>query len=141
MIYLIDTNILSEQRKLRPDNGVVAWLERTDAADLRLSVVTIGEIRRGITRLQLRRDLVQADRYERWLDRTLREFQDRIVPVDEPAAQRWGDLDARRPTPVADGVIGATAAAHGWTLVTRNTKDFQHIGVPLINPFTDEEVP
>lgn len=138
MIYLIDTNILSEQRKQRPDDGVVAWLERTAPADLRLSVITVGEVRRGITRLRLRRDLVQADRYERWLGQTLNDFGDRLVPITEPAAQRWGDLDARRPTPVADGLIGATAAAYGWTLVTRNTKDFDHIGVPLLNPFTEE---
>lgn len=139
MIYLIDTNVLSEQGKRQPDRGVTDWFNRTRASDVRLSVITIGEIRRGITLLQLRRDVTQAGRYERWLSATLENFDERIVPITEAAAQGWGDLDARRPTPVADGLIGATAAANGWTVVTRNIKDFEHVGVPVVNPFTEEE--
>lgn len=138
MIYLIDTNVLSEQRKHEPNSGVTAWFEDTRTADVRLSVITIGEVRRGITLLRLRRDFAQAGHVERWLSVTLEDFDERIVPITEAAAQRWGDLDARRSTPVADGLIGATAAVHGWTLVTRNVKDFEHIGVPLLNPFTKE---
>jgi predicted nucleic acid-binding protein len=137
VIYLIDTNVLSEQRKREPNSGVTAWFDATRTADVRLSVITIGEIRRGITLLQLRQDLTQAGHFERWLSVTLEHFDERIVPVTEAAAQRWGEYDARRPT--GDGLIGATAAVHGWTLVTRNTKDFRHIGVELLNPFTDEE--
>ena len=135
MIYLVDTNVLSEQRKASPDPGVSRWFAHTDPSEIRISVITVGEIRHGITVLELRRDHGQAARYESWLSTTVREFADRIVAVSADAAQRWGELDARCPTPTADGLIGATAAAHGWTLVTRNTKDFAHIGVPVVNPF------
>lgn len=135
MTYLVDTSVLSEQRRAAPDPGVSRWFGRTDPTEIRISVITVGEIRRGITVLELRRDHEQAARYESWLSTTVDEFADRIVAVSTDAAQRWGELDARRPTPTADGLIGATAAAHGWTLVTRNTKDFEHVGVPMINPF------
>lgn len=136
MTYLVDTNVLSEQRKPAPDAGVTDWFAHTEPDEIRISVITVGEIRRGITRLELRRDHQQAARYEKWLSATVRQFAERIIPVTTDAAQRWGHQDARRPMPTADGLIGATAAAYGWTLVTRNTKDFEHVGVPLLNPFT-----
>jgi predicted nucleic acid-binding protein len=138
MTFLLDTNVLSEQRKPRRDRGVVTWLRQTAAGDLRLSVITIGEVRRGISRLELRRDHAQAARYAGWLATTIGQFGERIVPVDMDVAQRWGDEHARRPTPMMDGLIGATAAVHGWTLVTRNTKDFAHLNIPLLNPFSEE---
>jgi len=134
--YLLDTNVLSEPRKPMPDSGVLGWLDRVEPTELRLSVITVGEIRRGITKLRLRNDYQQAARYERWLFATLRQFTDRLVPVTADVAGQWGHEDARRPIPTADGLIGATAVVHGWTLVTRNTKDFEHIGVALLNPFT-----
>lgn len=136
MIYLVDTNVISEQRKAAPDASVTAWFARTEPDETRISVITVGEIRRGISLLELRRDHQQAARYETWLSTTIREFGERIVPVTTDAAQRWGHQDARWAMPTADGLIGATAGAHGWTLVTRNTKDFEHVGVPLLNPFT-----
>jgi toxin FitB len=79
--------------------------------------------------------ILRAARYESWLPTTSHDFADRVIAVSVEAAERRGELDARRPTPAADGLIGATAAVHGWTLVTRITKDFEHIGVPMINPF------
>lgn len=136
MTYLLDTNVLSEMRRPSPDPGVVAWLDRSAAEQLHLSVVSIGEIRRGITRLQLRNDHRQAAAYEQWLGATRRLFGERLVPITVEIAERWGHRDANRPIPTADGLIGATAEVHGWTLVTRNTRDFEHAGVPLLNPFT-----
>lgn len=136
MIYLLDTNIVSEQRKAVPDPGVRAWVGEMRPIDLRLSVITIAEIRRGIRKLQLRNDQRQAAIYEDWYDETQRRFGDRIVAVDLRAAELWGHHAAARPTPIADALIGATAQAHGWTLVTRNTKNFEHLDIRLLNPFT-----
>ena len=138
MIYLVDTNVLSEPDRRSPNAAVVAWLRRTSSDDLRLSVITVGEIQKGITILRIRRDLDQAARYEAWLADTLQAYADRIAPVTTAAAQVWGEIEARRPTPVPDGLIAATAVAHGWTLATRNTKDFAHTGAQLFNPFEEE---
>lgn len=136
MIYLLDTNVISEHRKAAPDRGLQAWLAEMTPDDLRLSVITLGEIRRGIRKLELRNDHRQAEVYERWFDETRRQFADRIVAVDVAAAESWGHHVAARPTPTADALIGATAQTNGWTLVTRNAKDFEHTGVQLLNPFT-----
>ncbi|MGH3567063.1 MAG: type II toxin-antitoxin system VapC family toxin [Pseudonocardia sp.] len=136
MIYLLDTNVLSEQRRPTPDPGVEAWLGQMTTEELRVSVVTIGEIRRGITRLELRNDHRQAAFYETWFDATKRLFADCIVPITAEVAEKWGERDARRSIPTAGGLIGATAEIHGWTMVTRNTKDFRHTGVRLLDPFT-----
>lgn len=139
MTYLLDTNVLSELVKQRKNPGVLDWFAGTHRGDHHVSVMTFGELRRGVRRLELRNDTAQARRFAGWLDSTVTEYAGRIVPVTVDVAQRWGILDARRPTPVADGIIGATAAARGMTLVTRNVKDFQHIGVPLLNPFSEED--
>lgn len=136
MIYLLDTNIVSEQRKPSPNPGVGAWLAEMWPDDLRLSVITLGEIRRGIQKLLLRNYHRQAAVYEEWFAETRRAFADRIVDVGAEAAELWGHHAAARPTPTADALIGATAQAHGWTLVTRNAKDFEHTGVRVVNPFT-----
>ena len=139
MTYLLDTHVLSELVKQRKNPGVLDWFAGTRRGDHHVSVMSVGELRRGLRRMELRNDVAQATKFAGWLDATLVEYAERIVPVTADVAQRWGILDARRPTPVANGLIGATAAAHGWTMVTRNTKDFQHIGVPLLNPFTEED--
>lgn len=136
MTYLLDTNILSELIKRRKNAGVLDWLAATSALDHHVSVLSIGEIRRGISLLQIRNDHAQAARYETWLASTLTQFADRIVPVDTEIAQHWGHSDAVRPMPTADALIGATAAVRGWSLVTRNTKDFEPLQIRLINPFT-----
>lgn len=138
MSYLLDTNVLSELVKRRKNTGVLDWLTATEGADHHVSVMSIGEIRRGIELLRLRRDRLQAERFAAWLDKTIAEFGTRIVPVTTAIAEQWGHYDARRPRPIVNGLIGATAAAYGWTLVTRNVKDFADLGVDLHNPFTEE---
>ena len=138
MSYLLDTNVLSKLVKRRKNTGVLDWLAATEGADHHVSVMSIGEIRRGIGLLRLRSDHLQAERFATWLDKTIAEFGTRIVPVTTAIAEQWGHYDARRPRPIVDGLIGATAAAYGWTLVTRNTKDFAHLDVPLLNPFSEE---
>lgn len=137
MSYLLDTSVLSEWRKAVPNRGVAAWFDSAPARELFLSVITIGEIRRGIAKLQLRHDYRQAATYESWLASTKALFADRLVPVTADIAEEWGSSDARGRVPTADGLIGATAKVHGWTVVTRNTKDFEPTGVRLLNPFSD----
>jgi predicted nucleic acid-binding protein len=134
--YLLDTNVLSEWRKAGPDPGVTEWLAGTAVDELFLSVVTIGEIRRGIAKLQLRHDHRQAAAYESWLASAKGLFADRLVPISVEAAEEWGHSDAYRPGSMADGLIAATAKVRGWTVVTRNVKDFDATGVRLLNPFT-----
>lgn len=145
MTYLLDTNVLSELIKRRKNAGVLDWLAATRRADHHVSAMSIGEIRRGIRILQLRNDHTQAGRYEQWLVSALSEFAERIVPVSADAAQRWGHHDARRPMPIVDGLIGATAEVNDWTIVTRNVGDFEHLPVRLLNPFSpdphDDEEP
>lgn len=136
MSYLLDTNVLSEWRKPVPDHGVVEWLATTEVDELFISVITIGEIRRGIVKLRLRNDHRHAAAYESWLAATKELFADRLAPVSVEAAEEWGHLIADRPVSTADGLIAATAKVHGWTVVTRNTKDFDTTGVRLLNPFT-----
>lgn len=136
MSYLLDTNVVSELIKKRKNPGVLDWLASTSTQDHHVSVMSIGELRRGITRLELRNDHIQAERYEHWLVETVRIFADRIVPVSTEVAEHWGRRDAAAPIPIVDGLIGATAAVRGWTLVTRNIRDFRHVGVELLNPFS-----
>lgn len=133
--YLLDTNVLSDARKPAPDQGLQAWLGRVHPDDLRVSVVTIAEIRRGVTRLRLRRDHRQANAVDDWLTRTRNEFHDRLVPVSAEVADVWGHLDASRQALTADGLLAATAQVHGWTVVTRNVEHFEPTGVRVLNPF------
>lgn len=137
MSYLLGTNIVSELVKRRKNPGLLDWLASANRGDRYLSVITLGEIRRGIHILERRNDHGQATRLEDWLAETTSEFADRIVPVTVEVADRWGRYEAERPMPTADALIGATAEVHGWTLVTRNTKDFEHLNLRLLNPFTD----
>lgn len=137
MSYLLDTNTLSEWRKQAPNPGVVEWFGAVDEDQLHISVVTIGEIRRGISLLELRNDDQQAAKYETWLDKTKRRFAERLVPVNAEIAEEWGHTDASNRAPTADGLIAATAKVHHWTLVTRNVKDLERTGVRLLNPFTN----
>ena len=99
-----------------------------------MSVLVFGEIRRGIERLRSR-DGVQAEAYEHWLNELFGEYQDRILPVTAQVAERWGRFNAIRTLPVIDGLMAATAAVMGLTLVTRNVSDLAGIGVQLLNPF------
>jgi predicted nucleic acid-binding protein len=134
MSFLLDTNVVSEARKRTANPHVKAWLASVAGHELFLSVLVIGEIRQGIERMR-RRDAKQAGKYESWLATLLRDYADRIVPVDAEVAQEWGRLNVPDPLPVIDGLLAATAKARGWTLVTRNTADLAHSGVRLLNPF------
>lgn len=138
---LLDTNIPSESLRPVPNAKVAAWLESQSKEIQFLSVVTIGELRRGITLLaqSARRTLL-----EEFIKVTVPLwFAGRVIPVTQAIAERWGVLDGRRqaagqPLGVADGMIAATALEHGLPLVTRNTKDYDGLGVALINPWLEQ---
>ena len=135
MNYLIDTNIISEVRKgRRCDPNVASWYERIEDASLYLSVLVIGEIRKGIERIRPK-DKTQANAIEDWLLAVDKAFGERILPVDRAVANEWGRLNASRPLPVIDGLLAATAKIHRMTLVTRNTADIADLGVHVLNPF------
>jgi toxin FitB len=133
--YLIDTNIISEVRKgKRCDPNVADWYQKIADASLYLSVLVIGEIRKGVEIVRLK-DAFQATALENWLVAVDRAFGERILPVDRAVAHEWGRLSARRPLPVIDGLLAATAKVHRMTLVTRNTADISDLGVHILNPF------
>ncbi|GGP99137.1 type II toxin-antitoxin system VapC family toxin [Streptosporangium pseudovulgare] len=132
--YLLDTNVISELRKRNRDPQVGEWIAGTHGPTLHLSSLTVGEIRRGIE-LRRQKDPAQATVLERWLHALHRQFGDRVVPVTPEVAEEWGRLNAVRPLPVVDGLIAATARVNGWTLATRNVKDFTGTGVSVVDPF------
>ena len=137
-VYLIDTNVISELRKgAKADPGVREFFARMidEGIALYLSVVTVGELRRGIERLRHRGDLPQALTLERWIDEVLSEYEDCILSLDGEIAQVWGRLRVPHPEHALDKQIAATALIHGLTVVTRNVDDFADTGVPLHNPF------
>jgi len=136
--FLLDTNVPSELTRPKSDPRVEAWLEDAEDEQLYFSVVSLGEILKGVTRLpeSRRRTELQV-----WLDNTLRPwFAGRILPVTERIAERWGIVAAQcslrgKTIKVADGLIAATALHHELTIVTRNVKDFEYLGVNLLNPW------
>jgi hypothetical protein len=132
--YLLDTNFISETRKIRTNAGVMAFLSAADTAGLFLSVLTLGELRKGVE-AKRRTDSVTAASLSLWVDGIETTFADRVLPVDAAAARLWGELAARRSLPVVDTLIAATAITHGLTLVTRNTRDLAATGVPLLDPW------
>jgi hypothetical protein len=131
-MYLVDTNVLSETR--RGSEEARAWLRSVDPATIYLSVVTLGEIKKGVA-LKLRCDPPLAAALTIWLERLRREHGARILPIDDRVAQRWGHLAAERPRGMADGLIAATAMVHDMIVVTRNVADFAETGIPVINPW------
>lgn len=137
MNYLIDTNIISEVRKRdRCDPRVASWYASIDDRAIYLSVLVLGEIRRGIERV-MPRDPAQARSLENWLDQLTKSFAERIVPVDRPVADAWGRMNAVRPLPIIDALLAATAKVNGMTLVTRDSSDVAGLGVPVLNPFEE----
>ena len=122
MKYLLDTNVISEARRPRGDDRVKRWISSVPVENLYLSVLTLGEVRRGIGLLE-GRDPVQAEVYEAWLATVLRDYADRIVPVDAETAEEWGSMNVPHPVPVVDGLMAATAKVRNMTFVTRNTSD------------------
>lgn len=135
MSYLIDTNVISELRKgKRADPGVVAWFSGLAEEEVFLSVLTLGEIRRGIESIR-RRDAAAAGALESWLGRISELHRERIVSLDRAIAEEWGRINVPDPLPVVDGLLAATAKLMGLTLATRNTADVARSGVKLFNPF------
>jgi predicted nucleic acid-binding protein len=133
-MFLIDTVTLSELRKRKRDPMVVKWFEGQRTTDLFLSVISIGEIERGITR-QRTTDPDFAGALAEWLDRVLTLYGERIVPFDLRTSRRWGALSATLGNDSADLMIAATALEHGLTVVTRNVSDFEPSGVAVLDPF------
>ncbi|MEI6340137.1 MAG: type II toxin-antitoxin system VapC family toxin [Verrucomicrobiota bacterium] len=133
---LLDTNIVSELRKEgRADSGLMAWFEVEPEEGMFLSVVTLGEIRKGIERLRPR-DSSQAHGLELWLGRLKKQFAGKLLPITPEISDRWGRMQRGRPLPIVDSLLGATAIEHDLTLVTRNETDFAGLGIRVLNPFS-----
>jgi predicted nucleic acid-binding protein len=133
--YLVDTNVISELRKgERCDESVAAWWSTIADDEIFLSVLTVGEIRKGIENIR-RRDAWSAAALERWLLRLLRDYAGRILPIDVDVVEEWGRLNAAGPLPVIDSLLAATAKVRGLTLVTRDTHDVARTGVASLNPW------
>ena len=138
MAYLIDTNVVSETLKPRPERRVVDWISRQMANDLFLASISLGELVRGVRRM---RERARRERFQRWIDYDLAaQFQGRILPFDRETAVIWGEImgdgdRVGRPKPMADAQIAAVARRHGLTLVTRNMRDFVGMEVVLLDPW------
>ena len=136
--FLLDTNVISEMVKPRPDAGVIRWVSSADESLLHFSVVTIGEIRKGIAS---RIEAARKAQLESWLREMVGRFSDRILPVDLAVADRWGRLSAACKAkglalPAIDGLLAATALQYDLTFVTRNVGDVQGTGVDVLNPWS-----
>jgi predicted nucleic acid-binding protein len=132
--FLLDTSVISEVQRKRPDAGVLRWLRQADPAELFISALTLGEIAKGAAQCAVR-DGAQAAIYYRWLDVVRSNYADRTIAVDAGIAEAWGGLTAKRGLPVVDGLLAATALARGLTLVTRNERDIAATGVAVLNPW------
>ena len=138
MSFLLDTVVLSELRRAKPSRKVVKWIKAQKAESLFISVVSIGEIERGIERAR-KTDAEFAVELEQWLETLLSLYADRLLPVSANAARLWGKLSAKLGHDGADLLIAATALSHGATVVTRNVKHFVPTGVQVFNPFEDSQ--
>ena len=139
-MYLVDTNVISEARKKSKANtGVRAFFKQAikDETWIFISVVTVGELRRGVESIRYRGDVRQANQLEKWLEVLMAEYQDHILDINQDIAQLWGRLRAPHPENALDKQIAATALIYELTVVTRNHKDFVKTGVRVLNPFTE----
>ena len=136
MAYLLDTCVLSELRKPKAHPRVIAWLGKLQPEEAFLSVMTLGEFRRGIE-MRRAKDQVAARSLERWLLGLEAHYADRILPITAAIADRWGRLSPNQPLPLTDGLIAATALEHKLTVVTRDTDGFERSGVSLLDPFEE----
>ena len=135
MSYLVDTNVISELRKgRRCDPNVASWFAALSEDEIFLSVLVIGEIRRGVESIR-RRDVKSAELLEAWLKELTVNHADRILTIDQTVAEEWGGLNVPDPLPVIDALLAATAKVHGLTLATRNIKDVARAGVACVDPF------
>jgi toxin FitB len=134
-MYLLDTNVVSELRKVRPHGAVVAWLQAMADEDIHLSAVTLGEIQAGIE-LTREQDAPKAAEIEAWADQVAATYN--ILPMDAATFRVWAKLMHRQSDTVyEDAMIAASAIVHHLTVVTRNVRDFERFNVPLLNPFGD----
>ncbi len=138
MAFLLDTNVISETVRPRPDTTVLDWIESRSPGDLFLAAQTIGELVRGAWKV---REQARREQFERWIEQDLaRQFDRRILPLDASTAAVWGrlmgdgDRAGHRPS-AADAQIAATAIQHDLTLVTRNVKDFRNFDIGLLDPW------
>lgn len=136
-MFLLDTNAISEPKRARPDPGLVSWLGDQLPTDLHLSVISVGELRRGIVRLEPGR---RRDDLDYWLAQLILRFDDRILPIDLDVTERWATLAeaqraAGRTADLTDELIAATAHVHGLTIVTRNLRHFEHTGCRVLSPW------
>jgi toxin FitB len=133
--FLLDTNVVSELAKPRPNAKVIAWLRSAPSTDLYVSVITLGEIRKGIEKKRMT-SLQDAARLEAWFSTLVLRYRSRILPFDEQSADHWGGVVALYPTvPVEDGQLVATALQHRLTFATRNVRHILGTGVVFVNPF------
>jgi predicted nucleic acid-binding protein len=136
-MFLLDTNAISEPKRARPDTGVISWLNDQLLSDLHISVITVGELRRGIVRLEPGR---RRDDLDFWLADLILRYDERILPVDLDVTERWASLAelnraAGRASEMTDELIAATAHVHGLTVVTRNVRHFEHSGCRVLSPW------
>ncbi len=137
MSYLLDTNVVSEMVRARPSARVAAWVDAVPDVTLHLSVLSLGEIRKGVEALP---NGARKEQLRLWLEQELSAwFEARLLPVDAGVADRWGRLLAElgRPVPAIDSLLAATARHHGLRLVTRNERDFRFPGLVVVNPWSD----
>ena len=142
MSYILDTNVISELVTIQPDPSVIGWIKNVDPDDVYLSVITIGELKKGIATMPTSQ---RKTVLENWLmDDLLVRFQDHLLSIDTDVMMKWGSLIARmetigKPMPAIDSLLAATAALNEYTLVTRNVRDFEHTGILLLNPWVTQE--
>jgi len=135
MSYLLDTNVISELVRPKPAKAVLAWFENIPSEALHISVLTLGEIRKGVEQMP---DSARREKLRLWLEHDLADwFETRVLPIDIQVADRWGRLIAQmgRHVPSIDSLLAATALHHELRLVTRNQKDFDYPGLEVINPW------
>jgi toxin FitB len=134
--YLLDTNVISEVRKTRPHGAVVAWMAALRPEQIFLSAATIGELQDGVE-LTRKQDVAKASEVEDWLNSLEMSFA--ILPMDTACFREWSRLMAGRPDSLReDAMIAATARIHGFTVATRDEKDFKNLGVDIVNPFNSK---
>jgi predicted nucleic acid-binding protein len=135
--YLLDTNVLSELVRSKPNPAVVSWVDGVPDDSLFISVLTIGEIRKGVESMPV---AVRKEKLRVWLEHTLPDwFENRVLNIDEGVAEKWGRMlaEAGRPVPAIDSLLAATALHHDLRMVTRNAQDFIFPGLEVINPWEE----
>ncbi|QJC50894.1 type II toxin-antitoxin system VapC family toxin [Paenibacillus albicereus] len=141
MNYLLDTNVISELVKKEPDSGVLRWIDERDESTLFLSVITFGELQKGVSKLS---DKNRAQRLQAWIDQDLSSrFDGRVLPLDLDTLLVWGNIQGlsernETPLPVMDSLIAATAIAHRLTVVTRNVHDLERCKASVFNPWINK---